>query len=155
MTEVITIIVKDPTATRINVVTQPPAKINVQGNYLLGGATGNSQIFTSIAGEDMGGNKLVYIDNDKAFLFNPANTSLYGRCLGITTGAALQNDAVFIQVGGVMDWTSVPLTPGAVYYAGSNGALTTSPAQPVVQRVGHAIASNKLKINFDLNIVTI
>ncbi|HYC27610.1 MAG TPA: hypothetical protein VEB42_02325 [Chitinophagaceae bacterium] len=110
----------------------------------------------TIAGETLSGGRVVYINGGKAFYFNPANTSLYGKALGITKGAALQDDQAYIQMLGVMNWPDNNLTPGAVYYAGVNGALTTNPAGlTVLQRVGHAIATNKLKLSFDLNIITI
>jgi hypothetical protein len=115
----------------------------------------NENGYQAIAGENLSGNRAVYINNGKAYYFDPTNPSLYGRCFGITTGAALMNDTVFIQMGGVMNWTAAPLTPNSNYYVEANGVLTNSPNQTVLQRVGHAIAPDKLKINFDLNIVTI
>jgi hypothetical protein len=112
--------------------------------------------YSAIAGQTLSGNRVVYIENDKAFYYDPSNTSLYGRVLGITTNAASVNQPVEVQLIGVMNWSSIPLVAGSLYYAGVSGQLTTNPAGlTVLQRVGHAIATNKLKINFDINILTI
>lgn len=116
----------------------------------------NGETYQCTAGENLSGNRVVYIESGKAYYFDPSKTALYGRCLGITTGAALQDATVTVQMAGVMNWAGTPLTPGALYYAGASGQLTTNTSGlVVVQRVGHAIAINKLKINFDLNIITI
>jgi hypothetical protein len=139
----------------VKVVAQPataPAKVAAMGivERIV------SDVYSTTAGENLSGGRVVFIDNGKAFKFDPSNASLYGRTLGITVGAALTDDAVQVQFNGVMNWTDTPLAPGSLYYAGANGQLTTDPSGlTILQRVGHAIATNKLKINFDLNIITI
>jgi hypothetical protein len=116
----------------------------------------SGQTYQATAGETLSGNRVVYIEGGKAYYFDPSNTALYGRTLGITTGAALVDETVNVQMGGVMDWTGTALTPGALYYAGPSGQLTTNAdGLTVLQSVGHAIASNKLKITFDSYFITI
>jgi hypothetical protein len=122
-----------------------------------GGNSSNAGIsYEAIAGQTLSGNRVVYINNGKAYYYDPSDASLYGRTLGITKNAASTDETVQVQMLGVMDWNSTPLTSGTLYYAGPNGQLTSNPSGlTVLQRVGHAIASNKLKINFDINILTI
>ena len=116
----------------------------------------DSTVYTCQAGETLSGGRVVIIDGGKAFYFQPSNVAFYGRAFGVTTNAAIINTEVTVKMLGIMDWPDNNLTPGAVYFSGANGALTTNPTGlTIVQRIGHAIATNKLKLSFDLNIVTI
>jgi len=136
-------------------ITEPTAPvISIEfGNV---GPKGDSwSIYAAIAGQNTSQGRVVYIENDEAFYFDPSDAALYGRTLGVTKNAALTGSNVNVQLSGVMSWPDNNLTPGAVYYVGANGALTTTPSSLIVQRVGHAIAANKLIINFDINILTI
>lgn len=122
------------------------------------GEKGDSGVSTYevIAGEVLSGNRVVYIQSGKAYYYDPSDAALYGRTLGITMTSAVVDATVSIAMVGVMNWTAAPLTDGALYYVGANGQLTTNPTGlTVLQRVGHAIATDKLKINFDINILTI
>jgi hypothetical protein len=157
MSETVKIVIKHLAPVKVSVQTLAPANIKVQGKIIVGGAD-SSNIFQTVAGETLSGNRVVYIEDGKAFYYDPFNVALYGKCLGITTGAALENTQVSVQLSGVMNWTAAPLTPGSLYYVGDAGQLTTDPpvgGLTILQRVGYAIAADKLKINFDLNILTI
>lgn len=137
-------------AEQVNVTVSP---VGIQGPQGDQGESG--QVYSAIAGETLSGNRVVYIEDGKAYYYDPSDVTLYGRALGITTGAAIADATVNVQMGGVMDWSATPLTPGSLYYAGANGQLTISTSGlSVLQRVGHAIGSDKLKINFDLNLIT-
>jgi hypothetical protein len=153
VTEVVS--VPNPVTTaNVTVQVQPAANVSAIG--ITERITITKDLYQAIAGETLSGNRVVYIEGGKAYYYDPSNTALYGRCLGITTGAALVEAAVTVQLGGVMEWTDTPLTPGSLYYAGLSGQLTTNPTGiTVLQRVGHAIATNQLKIDFSLNVVTI
>jgi hypothetical protein len=136
---------------------QQPATVQVGGTVITQGqsqAAGN--IYQAIAGQSLSSGRLVVVANGKAIYFNPADTNLYGKTLGLTMQAVANNAAVDVQIFGVFNWVDNNLNAGSIYYAGPNGQLTTSSnGLTVLQKVGHAIASNKLMIDFNLNVLTI
>jgi hypothetical protein len=140
----------------IKVIASQPAAIIAQVKGLFPSASGNdNSMFKAVAGQNLSSGRVVYIQAGKAYYFNPDDVSLYGKSFGITTQAALQDGNVSVQMFGVMYWPDNNLSAGSVYYAGSQGQFTTDPnSLHVLQRIGHAIAQDKFKIQFDLNCVT-
>ena len=98
-----------------------------------------------VAGETMGGDKLVYAASDgKAYLASQ-NAALAGKILGFTKNAVIAGATVDIVAPG----NTIPLaglTPGAEYFVGPNpGDITATPdSSGLLQSVGTAITSTQL-----------
>jgi hypothetical protein len=115
----------------------------------------DGNITTATAGEIINGGRLVYIEEGKAYLFNPNNVSLYGRTLGFAINAAVEDADVTIQLNGIFQDDGFILSPGTMYFAGANGTLTTNlTGLAMIVPVGHSIAADKLSINFYSPIIT-
>lgn len=111
---------------------------------------GGVSVITYTAGENIGGQKVVMINAGKAFLFDPTDDNNIGKQIGISNQAAILNDPIdVIEVGQVIS-AGWGLTTDAIYYAGINGTITTTEPTGVFvfQRIGVAIDSNTLKLEF-------
>lgn len=104
-----------------------------------------SQDVTATTGEAISGYKLVVLDSSGiAFAASSSNTAHAGRIIGITTGAATSGAVATIRTYGEVTGLS-GLTPGAIYYASTAGAImTTAPTSGFVQAIGHATTTTKL-----------
>lgn len=101
-----------------------------------------------VASEAIGGHKLVYAFNeDLAAVFSATDTSLVGRNVGFTTGAASDGGDLSVRTHGPLEGFS-GLIPDALYYAGAAGAITaTPPTANLLVPVGFALTATKLFIN--------
>lgn len=118
-------------------------------------ATASHDTYTGIAGEILGGGKLVYLDTGKFYLYDANNSALADRVFGITKTAATLNTSVDIQVNGIFTEMGLGLTTGLRYYTGLTGLLTTTPNNVVNTQVGIAIDSNTLKLDIQSSIIII
>ena len=109
-----------------------------------------ANIYKFTAGETLGGQRLVMLINNKAHYFDPTDDNNIGKELGITNQSAIINSLVDVVIGGVITDIGWGLTPNFIYYAGVNGTITTVlPTAPFIfQRIGVAIDSNSLKLEF-------
>ena len=112
--------------------------------------SGGLSVITYIAGENIGGQKVVMINTGKAFLFDPTNDNNIGKQIGISNQASITNDPIDVISSGLIVSSGWGLVPDAIYYAGINGTITTTEPTGVFvfQRIGVAIDSNTLKLEF-------
>lgn len=107
-----------------------------------------------IAAENISSYDVVYLDTgDQVRKFQPSDTSLYGKVIGLAKTAALAGETVTVQLEGVMDITS-SLTPGTLYFADANGKITsTARTTPgLSQIVGYTSVANKFFISIRIPI---
>lgn len=110
--------------------------------------------YAYIAGEVLGGHKLVYLKNNKVFLASNDNIECFNRVVGISKNAAIENGEVRIAKNNIVFLSGWGLEPNQVYYLGLNGNLTsTQPNTGIVQTVGLAKNSNELEIRISLPIL--
>lgn len=107
-----------------------------------------------IAGEVLGGNKLVYLKNNKVYLASNDNLECFNKLIGITRNAAIVNGEVRVAKNNIMYLSGWGLEVDKVYYLGLNGAITsTQPATGITQTIGIAKNSNELEIKISLPIL--
>lgn len=121
----------------------------------LAGGGGANDTLTGIAGEVLGGGKLVYLSAGKFFLYDASNTALADLAFGITKGAAILNASVDVQYIGIFTEVGLGLTPNIEYYAGLTGLLTSTPNNTVITSVGIAVNANSIKMEIQPSIITI
>ena len=113
------------------------------------------QFFTGIAGENISGGKIVYSLGSKLYNFDPFDISLYGRTFGISITAALLNQSLTVQWGGIFTQTGLGLTADGYNFAGINGLPTQNiTGFALIQPIGHAINADSLMINFTTALLT-
>lgn len=120
----------------------------------VGGSTG-SDTYTGIAGQNLGGGKLVYLQGGKFYLFDANNVGLADLAFGITKTAATINNPVDVQISGIYNEAGLGLTPDAEYYASITGLLTTTPINTVITSIGIALTADKIKIEIQPSIITV
>jgi len=137
----------------------PPDKVRVSyfknGNSLPGNFA-TSDIYTGISGENLGANKVVYIDNGKVKLFDPMNSAIKGKVLGMTIMAALNNNVVDVQLSGFYQNSGLSLIKDNIYYAGIGGDLVlesvvNTNSYAIKQQVCIAVDTNEIAINIANN----
>lgn len=102
------------------------------------------------AGENLGGNRAVYIHDEKAFYANSSNLMQTINCQGITSHSAVTDELIQIQLFGMMrepswNWTEGPL------YLGENGILQNSPGI-ITKQVAIALSRSQIFINPQIEI---
>jgi hypothetical protein len=114
------------------------------------GANASQLIQKYVAGENLGGQRAVVIDNGKVVYLQPNDLTNIGKKIGITNQAAAQDDLIEVVICGEVKNSGWSLLPDAVYYVAANGILsTTIPASPnYFQRVGTATSADSLLISF-------
>ncbi len=81
-----------------------------------------------LAGEALGGHRGVIVGNDNRLYYaDQSNLAHFNRVLGITTGAAGENDPASVRVGGIMAEPSWAWDLDKFIYLGENGLLTQTP----------------------------
>lgn len=105
---------------------------------------------TFVAGENLGGQRVVMIVAGQAFYYDPTNENNVGRDVGITKGSVIMGANVEVVSKGVMTGFSGSLIQDDIYYVDLLGQLTSViPVGPGIDmRVGVAIDANTLNINF-------
>lgn len=125
-------------------------------NYYTKIQVDNLFFYDAIAGQNLSGGRVVYIDNGKAFYFDPSDETLSGYTLGITKNAALLNDPVKVQTYGVFYESGLGLVADTKYFIGPNGTLISSVAGlKVVQQIGVSLTTDKIALHFYSSIITI
>jgi hypothetical protein len=93
--------------------------------------------------------RVLMCDAGKAVHFDPTDTSNIRKHLGFANNDASVNTTVMVYHDGVIVFSGWGLTPDAVYYATTDGNITTTPPSTGIKMaVGVAIDSNSLKIEF-------
>lgn len=109
---------------------------------------------TLLANGPLGGHRVVMGDGfGNAVYADSSNVAHRGRCLGITQGAAVNGDPVFIQVAGVMTEGSWNWAVGEVYL-GANGLLTQQvPTNGFTQVIAIALSPTQIAVNIQPTIL--
>jgi hypothetical protein len=128
-----------------------PTDTDIEGHVIgIKGDTGQdgsslAATFTRIAGETLGGHRLVWINNNQAFYASADEVSAE-LVSGITTGAVSSGALATIQSSGEIEEPSWSWAEGVVYL-GLNGQLTqTPPTTHVNTEIGVALAATKLLV---------
>lgn len=117
------------------------------------GETG-ALVNTFVAGQTLGGQRLVVIIAGEVFYFNPADETHYDRTVGFTKTAATIGTNVDVIMSGIV--TGMSLTLGSVYYASTTGLITTTvPTTGIQLRVGTAKSSTVLALKFSQPIILV
>lgn len=112
-------------------------------------------ILSCIAGENISGGRIVRINDDSVFYYDPTDDANTGLVLGVSLNAALVGSAVAVQTSGICYLPGQGLTPNRRYYAGAQGTMVNQPNTLIVQPIGHSISVDKIAINFLSPIKTI
>lgn len=121
-----------------------------------GASSGFSGLLNVVAGEALGGHRLVVIKGAGAFYASNQEIDHAGALVGITTGAATAGSNVAIQYTGEIQepgWNWDLVKP---IFAGVNGLLTQAAPMPpslFSQVVAVPITAQKILINVQLPIV--
>lgn len=120
--------------------------------FLPPGSGANLESWT--AGENLSAGRVVIIDGGEAWYFQPATAAHGGRAWGITTTSATAGNSVTVQREGTVTDAAFSAFSDESVYVGTDGELqTTWPgAGLLVQKAGVAGGSNKVKIDFSIQI---
>lgn len=115
----------------------------VSGLMVMGDAlAANTHAYTS--GEVISGDRIVYADASGDVFAADSGTTAAGSVVGMSRNAAAMGATVNVITAGRITGLA-GLTPGAVYFVGSAGAITpTPPASGLLQRVGVALTTSVL-----------
>lgn len=110
--------------------------------------------YVYIAGEVLGGHKLVYLKDNKVYLASNDNLECFNKLIGISRNAANENGGLRVAKSNIMYLSGWGLEVDKLYYLGLNGAITsTQPTTGIVQIIGIAKSSNELEIKISLPIL--
>jgi hypothetical protein len=107
------------------------------------------------AGENLGGHKFVFLDNDgKVYLADKADSNKCTRLVGMTTHSCLANELVEIATQGRIASQGWGLSTSLPYFLGENGDITiTPPTTGTLRNVGIAISPDIFEINLQMTII--
>lgn len=110
--------------------------------------------YVYVAGASISMEKVLMLSSGKVIHFDPDNENNVGKIVGISTNSALINENVTVIAEGIMSSAGWGLSPDTVYYAGSSGVVTaTLPASGIMIRVGVAVNTNTMKVDFSEPII--
>lgn len=122
-------------------------EIGIQGPRGVAGIPGpaGGAALQFIAGSDLGGNRVVtgastYADN--------TDLTTIGRAIGLTQGAAAIGEPVNIVTIGELDGFFGLITNDPVYLSTDGTTTQTVPTTGYIQRIGVAISTTKISLNF-------
>lgn len=123
-----------------------------QGPQGIPGPAGGSTVIYQ-AGETLSAGRVVIIDGGQAFYFQPSNAAHSGRAFGITITSAISGNDVSIQVIGEATDASFSSFSDVPLYVIADGELSaTWPATGLLQKAGFGTGTNKVKIDFSIQI---
>lgn len=100
-----------------------------------------------IAGESLGGNRVLTLSAGQAVYASNLNNNHLGRVIGLSTTAVVSGASVEVIQQGELNGFS-GLVQDTKYYLGDNGVLVDSaPSSGFIQQIGVASSSTKLLIN--------
>lgn len=109
-----------------------------------------------IAGAAITAQRVVMLSGGKVVHFDPADQANIGKVVGLSKNAAVLDAPVTVVQEGIIVSSGFGLTTDEVYYAGPNGTISiTEPTSGIFQRVGAAISSGSLKVEFSEPILLI
>lgn len=108
---------------------------------------------TREAGENLSSGRVVIIEGNEAFYFQPSDPSHGGRAWGVTVSSATAGADVAIQRDGVVTDAAFSGFADEPLYVGADGELQTSwPGTGLLQKAGVSAGNNKVKIDFSIQI---
>lgn len=121
-----------------------------------GGAGSDNSIASFQAGEDISGDTLVKMIDDKVYAYQVGDEDSYDQEIGFTVTSVLEDAMVPVRMYGIHNNPGWGLTPGAIYYAASAGGITeTIPTTGLFLSVGVAKDADNLDIRFGNSLVLI
>jgi hypothetical protein len=102
-----------------------------------------------LAGETITSHKLVMLSSGKAMLYDGAEANA-GNVIGFSITSAALDEAITVQMEGILRKTSWGLSPEKIYYATTAGNITDTPSG-VLLKVGLAADADTLKIKVEQN----
>lgn len=116
------------------------------------GPAGGSAV-TVTAGETMSAGRVVIMEADEAFYFQPSDYTHSGRAFGVTLTSATIGGSVTVQIAGEATDASFAAFGDVPLYVGDDGELqTTWPVSGLLQKAGFGTGTNKVKIDFSIQI---
>ncbi len=113
------------------------------------GVPGGAATETYPAGENLSTGRVVILEAGEAFYFQPTDPDHAGRVVGLTKSSASTGSDVSIQPFGVASDPAFSFTPDVGLYATTNGQITaTKPTTDIIQFVGVALETNKIRLDF-------
>lgn len=106
------------------------------------------------AGENLSSGRVVVIDDDKAYYFNPSDTTHAGRAYGVTVTSATTGNNVSVVSSGELTDAAFTFAADKTLWVGLNGEITdTYPGLAVAQKAGVSSGSAKMKIDFSIQAI--
>lgn len=119
-----------------------------------GPAGGSTVVYP--AGETLSAGRVVIIDGGQAFYFQPSNPAHSGRAFGITTTSATTGNNISIQaIGEATDASFAAFADVPLYVIDDGELSTTWPASGLLQKAGFGTGTNKVKIDFSIQLTQI
>jgi hypothetical protein len=113
------------------------------------GIPGDGKI-TVTASAALSAGRLVTVDENGAAYYDPSDTALYGKAVGITKHAAAAAALIDVVAAGKVDLVGAGYTPGTKFWAGPNGTLvSTAPTSGLIVPVGYAIDADTLFVQIE------
>ena len=135
-----------------NVILVAPASIGLQGPP---GAAGDMVIADYLAGEALGGHRVVIVGDDaKLHYAENTNPAHLFRILGITIGAVDQDAQANVRTGGIMTEPAWNWSLGQFIYLGANGLLTQNlPANGFLITVAWPVTPAKIMVDIKVPVL--
>jgi hypothetical protein len=128
--------------------------VGAQGPQGDPGAPGGSTV-SYTAGENLSAGRVVIIDADEAFHFQPSLSAHQGRAYGVTTAAATIGNTASIQLSGEITNGSFAFTADRLTFVDTNGAIVdTYPSTLIAQSAGVASDAGTMRIDFSISVLT-
>jgi hypothetical protein len=128
-------------------------EVNLNGNIIAtGGTVSNIEVIDCalIAGESIGGHKIIYEKNKKAYIASIDNLECIGKVIGMSLNAADMNDTINIRRFGNIQNQNWGLTANTNYFLGINGAISTNAGNGLFsQCIGFSADTENLQININ------
>jgi len=104
-------------------------------------------------GSNIGGHKVVYLNNDKIEYASNDNVNCLNKVIGLSIQAGNADTSIKVKRDGIIELTNWGLIPNSIYYLGLNGEITNIiPNTGIYQIIGIAKNSNQLEIKINVAI---
>lgn len=100
-----------------------------------------------VTGETIPSLTAVIVDRNKIYKFDPLNASHYFKLIGLTQTGATKRLQIFVIESGKVVYQNWNLTTGEIYYASTNGQLSTVPPVGNAIVMGVALSTTEFLLN--------
>ncbi len=118
------------------------------------GPAGGSSVSIT-AGENLSAGRVVIVDAGTAKYFQPGTALHAGRAYGITITSATIGLPVDVQLSGELTDAAFSFAADKMLWVGANGRIYDTPQTGIVQKAGISSGTNKMKIDFTIQMLTI